>query len=412
MRGSRRRVLMLAYVFPPIGGGGVQRTLKFVRYLDPLGWDATVVSTRSRLYPARDPSLLEEVPAATRVVRTCALPLGHWLGLVLYRFRLRRSFAWVTWPDGGLGWAPFALLAGVRAVRRERPDVLYSTSAPQGAHFAALIIHRLTGIPWVADFRDEWAADAHRADRPRVLSALAARAERAITHRARRILVAADYFRLAGLPHDDPRRVEILNGVDEADLPSSPAGPPADRFVLTYVGTVYGIRDPSPVLRALASLAARNAIDGGRVEVRFVGSTWLEGFEPPPGIQVEKIGYVEHMQAVAEMSAATALLLYVPSSSLAPSGKVFEYLASGRPLLCLARQDNLASRLVREWAAGVVADPHDHEAIEKAILTLWKRWHEDGLPDQANVRRLTLERYSRRAGAAKLAEVLEEARGG
>ena len=138
---------MLAYVFPPIGGGGVQRTLKFVRYLEPLGWDATVVSTRSRHYPARDPSLLQEVPAATRVVRTHALPLARWVGLVFYRLRLRRSFAWVTWPDGGLGWAPFALVAGLRAVRRDRPDILYSTSPPQGAHFAALHRSSVNGDP-------------------------------------------------------------------------------------------------------------------------------------------------------------------------------------------------------------------------------------------------------------------------
>jgi glycosyltransferase involved in cell wall biosynthesis len=106
---------------------------------------------------------------------------------------------------------------------------------------------------------------------------------------------------------------------------------------------------------------------------------------------------------------ATALLLYVPSSSLAPSGKLFEYLASGRPILCLTHPDNLASRLVREWNAGVVADPHDEEAIEQALLILWQRWQENGLPDQAEVRRKTLERYSRRANALRLAAVLEAA---
>jgi glycosyltransferase involved in cell wall biosynthesis len=412
MKSPRRRVLMLAYVFPPLGGGGVQRTLKFVRYLEPLGWDTTVVSTRSRLYPARDPSLLQEVPPATHVIRTHALPLAHWIGLALHRLRLMRSFAWVTWPDGGLGWAPFALLAGLRAVRGEHPDVLFSTSPPHGAHLAALLIQRLTGIPWVADFRDEWSVDAHRADQPRMLSALAARAERAITSRARRVVVAADYFKLAGLSHDDPRRVEIVNGVDEADLPVASSEPHADRFVLTYVGTIYGIRDPSPVLHALASLVARSEIDGGRLEVRFVGSSWLEGFEPPPEIHVESTGYVEHARAVAEMFAATALLLYVPSSSLAPSGKVFEYLASGRPLLCLAHPENLASRLVRELDAGVVADPHDQKAIEQAFLKLWHFWQDNRLPDQAAVRRRTLTRYSRRMNAAKLAEVLEDARGG
>src|SRR5262249_21346561 len=122
MEHARRRVLMLAYVFPPLAGGGVQRTLKFVRYLEPLGWDVTVISTRSRVYPARDPSLLREVPPGTRVIRTTAFPLGRWVGLVLHRLGLRRAFAWATWPDGGLGWAPFALLAGLRAALRERPD--------------------------------------------------------------------------------------------------------------------------------------------------------------------------------------------------------------------------------------------------------------------------------------------------
>jgi glycosyltransferase involved in cell wall biosynthesis len=409
METGRRRVLVVAYFFPPLGGAGVQRTLKFVKYLSSFGWDATVISTRSRLYPARDPSFLEEVPPTTRVIRTAALPLAHWVGLVLYRLRLRRLFAWVTWPDGGFGWFPFALWAGLRAARRDRPDVILSSSPPQSGHFAALLVHWFTGIPWVADFRDEWAADAHRADEPRPLVRLAVCAERAFTKRARRLVVAADYFDLAGLPHDDPRRVEILNGVDESDVAIGIL-PSAERFVLAYVGTIYGIRDPTPVFRALAALADRGDLDRGRFLVRLVGSVWLEGFEPPAGIEVERIGYVDHARAVQEMSTATALLLYVPGASLAPSGKLFEYLASGRPLLCLAHPDNLASRIVRDWKAGVVADPRDEAKIERAILTLWARWEQNGLADQEEVRRRTLEQYSRRAGAERLAEMLEEAR--
>jgi glycosyltransferase involved in cell wall biosynthesis len=403
-----RRVLVLAYLFPPLGGAGVQRTLKFVRYLEPLGWDATVVSTRSRHYPARDPTLLREVPLSTRVVRTPALPLLRWVSLVPYRLRLMRLFAYLTWPDGGLGWLPFALPAALRAARRDRPDAIYSTSTPQAAHLAALVVNRLTGIPWIADFRDEWAADAFRADQPRRLARLAARLERAITRRAARVVVAGDYFRLEGLEARDPRRVVIVNGVDESDLRAG-IRPPSDRFVLAHVGTLYGLRDPSPALRALASLVRRGDVDGERIVVRLVGSMWLEGFEPPSGVRVEQTGYVEHSRAVEEMCAATALLLYVPSSSRAPSGKLFEYLASGRPVLCLAHPDNLASRLVREWHAGIVADPHDEQAIEQALLALWRRWLEDGLPDQEEVRRRTLERYSRRAGAERLAAVLDEA---
>ncbi len=406
----RRRVLVLAYFFPPLGGAGVQRTLKFVKYLAPLGWDAAVISTRSRVYGVADGSLLAEIPPDTRVVRTAALPVLRWAGILLYHLRLKRLRAWILWPDNGLGWAPFALIAGLRSVRRNRPDVLYSSSAPYSGHLVALVIARLTGIPWVADFRDEWAANPHLAGQPRALAALATRAERAITARARRVVVAADYFRLAGLPTEDLRRVEIVNGVDEADLPARGLRPPADRFVLAHVGTIYDIQDPSPVLRALAALAERGEIDSESIDVRLVGSLWLPKFAPPAGLRVESIGYVEHARAVAEMCAATALLLYVASSSLAPSGKLFEYLASGRPLLCVTHPENLASHLVHDWNAGVVADPRDQPAIERAILALWRRWQEGELGDQEHVRARTLEHYSRRATAAQLAQVFEDAR--
>ena len=391
----------------------MQRTLKFVRYLEPLGWDATVVSTRSRHYPARDPSLLDEIPASAHVVRTRALPLASWLSLVPYRLGLKRVFAYLNWPDGGIGWMPFALAAALRAARRDRPAVLFSSSSPYGNHLVALLVARLTGTPWVADFRDEWTANPHLTDQPRLLGRLSEGAERAITQEATKVIVAAGYFRLRGLAEDDPRRIEIANGVDEEDFPDSvETEPPRDRFVLSHVGTLYDLQDPSAALRALAALGARQTVDLERVEVRLVGNVWIPDFVPPPGVRVEQTGYVEHRRAIAEMCAATALLLYVPASSLAPSGKLFEYLASGRPILCLTGPDNLASRLVREWNAGVVADPHDEAEIEQALLTLWQRWQESGLPDQPEVRRKTLARYSRRKNAEQLAQVLDDAASG
>jgi glycosyltransferase involved in cell wall biosynthesis len=223
-------------------------------------------------------------------------------------------------------------------------------------------------------------------------------------------VVAADYFRLAGLAGGDSRLVEIVNGVDEADLEQASGGPPSDRFVLAHVGSIYEIRDPTPALRALGSLVSRGVVDADQVEVRLVGNLWIPGFAPPPGISVIATGYVSHEDAIEEMVAATVLLLYIAPRDLAPSGKLFEYLASGRPLLCLAPEENLASRIVRDWGAGVVAGPQDEEAIEEAITMLWRRWRAEGLPQQDDVRSRVFEQYSRRAGAARLADVLEDAR--
>jgi glycosyltransferase involved in cell wall biosynthesis len=129
-------------------------------------------------------------------------------------------------------------------------------------------------------------------------------------------------------------------------------------------------------------------------------------------VRLSKTGYVDHHDAVDEMRAADALLLYVAPTSLAPSGKLFEYLAAERPILCVTRRENLAAQLVQEWDAGLWAPPEDGAAIEQAILELLARKRAGTLVAQPHVRARTLERYSRRALAGRLADVLADAADG
>lgn len=158
------RVLMFAYIFPPLAGGGVQRTVKYVKYLPLHGFSSVVVTSRPRSIPvARDDRMLAEIPAGTVVVRARTVPIHR----VQYKFdgALRRlglptAVARASmWPDEWIGWLPAAVWHGVRAVKKHRPRVIFSTSPMVTAHLAALIVHRLTGVPWVADFRDGWALD-------------------------------------------------------------------------------------------------------------------------------------------------------------------------------------------------------------------------------------------------------------
>ena len=400
---------MLAYAFPPLGGAGVQRTLKFVKYLPEHGWDPTVVTVRWSPYQMRDPTLVGELPPGVRVLRAPELPLTPYLAMILSKLRADRARAFVTWPDNFQGWLPGAVAVALREIRRSRPDVLYTTSAPYVSHLAGLALHRMTGIPWVADFRDEWAANPHLQEGPRALRTLSRRAERAVATSAH-VVAVADYFDIAG--SRPGHRTTITNGVDPDDLAGLPApDPPHDRFRLTHVGTLYGEQDAAPVLAALRRLVERGDLDGARVELRVVGKVFLPdgGLELP--VRVSQEGYVSHREALLEMRRASVLLLYVAPASLAPSGKLYEYLTSERPILCVTRPDGLAHRLVRDYDAGECADPRDGAAIERAILELYRRWEAGRLGDRSGARERTLERFSRRALAGELASVLTDVAG-
>jgi glycosyltransferase involved in cell wall biosynthesis len=420
MTSRRKRVLAIHYFFPPLGGAGVPRMLKFVKYLQDFGWDVAVLtsSTKVRWYGARDESLLEDVPPDVEVVRAREVPIARLhrrLAGILRRLRISRLTSFVTWPDETVGWLPFAAAAGRRLARRWRPDVIVSSSYPYTNHFIALALSRLFGIPWVADFRDPWTHNP-QGTKPKALPwplpQLNVRTERALVRWADRVIVVDDRLELEGLRADDRRRVVIPNGVDPADLELTNADAtraPSDRFRLTYVGTLYGERDADPVFRAVARLIRAGVIDEKNFELSIVGNVWLSnGGVASYGIPVDHVGYVDHARAVSEMRSATALLFYAPSSTWAPSGKIFEYLVSGRPVLSVARRDNLAYQLVTELDAGAAAEPDDPAAIEQALELLYNRWQAGTLDVSPDVRARTLERFSRRGLTGDLARVLDD----
>lgn len=406
---------MFAYYFPPLAGGGVQRTLKYVKYLPDEDFESMVIAGGARAYALRDRSLLSEVPPGTTVIRARALPLqqAQWkLGGAARRVGLSgRLVDAALWPDGLVGWLPAAVWQGLRAARTHHPDVLYSTSKPETAHLAALIVHRATGIPWVADFRDAWTLNPFGADSARrgPLADASTRLERAVVAEASYLTVVDESFDLLDVASDDPRRVIIRNGVDPDDLPALDSrAPPTGRFRLAHVGTLYGSRDAAPVFAALRDLATQGKLDRERFEVRIVGHTNLKD-QDLDTLPVTVADYVDHLTALAEMSGASALLFYQPAESRGSSGKIYEYLASGRPVLCVADPTNIAYRLVDEIGGGVCADASDVRAISRAIERLVTGWQQHEQIVAPSVRAEVLRRFSRRTLAGELAGVLRAA---
>ena len=409
------RVLVLAYYFPPYGGGGVQRTLKLVKYLPRHGFDPIVVTSRPGNYPLLDATLSRDVPPETVVLRARSAPTRfvRWKAEGLLR-RLGlpvEPAAVLGWPDEMVGWLPGAVYQAVRAVHRYRPDAVLSTAWPVTAHVAALAVHRLTKLPWVADFRDPWSLNPHVQRGLVPLARGGAMLEREVTRRAAAVVVVDKSVELLGIEPGDPRLVVVRNGVDPDDLPPAGVVSAPERFRLSYVGSLYGSRDAAPVLAALRRLVERGSIAQDTFELRLVGDAGVSRDRDGAGIPVTRTGYVDHLEALREMAGASALLFYAPPGSRGSSGKIYEYLASGRPVLCVASSDSLARRLVEDLGAGPCVDPGDPHGIATAIERLVDAWRDGTLSVDPRVRGEALRRFSRDALAGELAAVLRSAIG-
>jgi hypothetical protein len=423
---------MVIPFFPPMGGGGVHRPLSFVRYLPEHGWRTTVVTPEGSAYWVSDPTLADRVPASCRVIRTRTWS-GQWLlartGPKGGRGPQRRSSrgfgvarrvaSAVLVPDSYVGWYPFAVRAALAVARAERVDALYSTSPPETAHLVGATLHRRTGLPWLADFRDPW-MNLHLLAPPTPWHERLHRAWEAKVC-ASAAVVATTCWHAARLRASYPRArvLRISNGYDGDETRSvASIVPPARPFRIVHAGTLTQRRSAVPFLEGLAAFFAARPDARGEVQVEFIGPREDENDRAVARLGLESWvrfrDTVPHAETLREERAAHVLLLIkhvdVRYDGLVP-GKLYEYIGLGRPVLALAPPGEAAD-LIRTLRRGMIASPSAPAEIAAAIGAMFDR-HRDGTLERAYdlSERPELER-SRLAGemAAALAELVR--RGG
>lgn len=339
-----KRVLMIAYHFPPLAGSsGIQRTLRFVQHLPAHGWQPLVLSAHPRAYESVSGDLLAEVPADTVVERAFALDTARHLSIA------GRYLGRMAIPDRWRSWAWGAVPSGLRMIRQFRPDVIWSTFPIATAHLIALRLHRRTGIPWIADFRDPMAQDGYPAD-PATWQSYKQIEQDAAIESARMVFATrgAQEVYTARYPAVPATRFAVIeNGYDEESFvtaekqAAAPLNPGA--FTLLHSGIVYpSERDPRALFEALGCLRAAGSPDLERLRLRFrapVHGDLLKALAAEAKVEhlVEILPPIPYHAALREMLAADGLMVMQGSNCNEQiPAKLYEYMRARRPLLGLA----------------------------------------------------------------------------
>jgi glycosyltransferase involved in cell wall biosynthesis len=436
---NKKKVLIIAYYFPPSGGAGVQRTLKFIKYLPPLGWEPVVLTVRDADYPAYDDSLLAELPPDLQIYRTF-IPEPYQLYRKLTGRQMneavdiatlsrdskqRKKFSerlaeWIRAtffiPDARVGWLPFAVAAGLKIIKKEHINVIYSSAPPYTCHLIGYWLKKFTGRPWVADFRDSWIGWLSSAKRPALPDRIDRYLERAVLKSADHILTVSK-----GIAQDlgsrnpdlvDERWQWLPNGYDGADFEGITTPPSNNKFVITYTGSLYGHRNPYYLLQAVAELMTELADLKKNLKLTFVGR--IGGFieemlhEPRFEGMIKIVPYVPHQQSIQYLLASDILLLIIddaPANKGILTGKLFEYLGARKPILALAPEGDAAD-LIREVKAGIVVHPSNINQIKQALKNYYARWKNNSLNNE-QLGKEKIRAFDRRELTRRLGEVLD-----
>jgi glycosyltransferase involved in cell wall biosynthesis len=426
------KILLLSYYWPPAGGPGVQRWLKNAIHLQKLGWEVTVITPQNPVAANYDESLVAEVPKAMRVIKTNAAdPFKAYgrltgkkgkigtggIGISNTKSTKQQVLNFIRAnffiPDARKGWNKYALTAAREVLKEEKFAAVITTGPPHSTHLMGLDLQKEFSIKWLADFRDPWVNIFYNKIFPRTKRTKAKDQglENLVLASADAILTVSP-----GLEAEfsaRTKRIEIIyNGYDPADIPSPERGT-QPFFSLRYTGNLKPNQNIEFLWTALADLCREEHDFKTNFRLEFIGNV-----DPSAQLRLEKLGleeqcvyhgYQAHHVATKAMVEAGALLFIVPNTEdnhLILTGKLFEYLGSGTPMLSIGPKDGNAAKIIAETGRGKSIDYKDYQEIKVRVKELYRAWK---LGKRSS--RLSLEStaaYTRHGAAEKLSSLVEE----
>jgi len=429
-----KRLLIITYYWPPSGGSGVQRWLKFVKYLRQSGWEPVIYTPENPELPEADASLEKDIPEGVEIIRRpiwepyliykrlAGLKKGDKLGAGFVNTKkkpgkLKELSLWIRGnfliPDPRCFWIKPSVAFLSQYLVKHPVDAIVSTGPPHSMHRIALHLHRKTGTPWLADFRDPWTnIDFYKElQLTAVANKIHHRMELEVLKEASRVTVigpymATDFKRLL----DRSYRV-ITNGFDPDDTGQPVTIQPEGKFSIAHIGTMAASRNPVSLWKALQQFSLELPGFKEDLEIRLAGNidvVILENIHTC-GLNgcLNKIDYLPHNEVVNLQKNTAVLLLQInntPNARMILPGKFFEYMASGRPILCIGPADGDSATIIHETGCGLTAGFEDIELICAHIKTLYNAYKKNELV----VSPAEINRFSRPELTKSLAVLLNE----
>lgn len=398
---SKKKILIITYYWPPSGGSGVQRWVKFVKYLVKKGWEPIIYTPENPEYPSIDESMLKDVPANLEVLKT-----KIWEPFDFYRKftgkkkneKINAGFlnegkkkngltqnlsVWIRGnffiPDARKFWIKPSIKFLNKYLENNEIDYMVSTGPPHSTHLIARGIKKKNNIPWIADFRDPWTNIDFYKDLK--LTKLADkkhhRLECAVLKEADLTITIGETMKTEFEALGAKKVICIPNGFDKEDL-SAKSIEKDEKFSIAHIGTLNPSRNPQLLWESLSELVSENQIFASRLSIKLVGKVDFivkEAIKKAGLSQyLELIPYLPHDEAIDEQQRSHVLLLLVnntPNAKGILTGKIFEYMSSRTPIIGIGPVDGDAANILNQTKSGIMVDYEDKEGLKDGLKLMF-----------------------------------------
>jgi len=429
---EQKKILIITYYWPPAGGPGVQRWLKFAKYLPDFGWKPIIYTPENPSYPLLDETLMKDVPENIEMVRTKIwepYQLAEKLNKSNKKFKagqfdVGKNQSWKSklsiWvrgnffiPDARVFWVKPSVTFLEKYLKENNINTIVTSGPPHSLHLIGLgLKNKIPNLKWIADFRDPWTEISYYKHLKLTKSSdkKHRQLESAVFKNADITLATsytdAENFRKAGA-----NAVCITNGFDESDSDEKVKGQKAEnKFTLSYIGVLEQLRNPENLWKALDELIIENTDFAANFSLKFVGRIDDKILQTIENSKLKNhilnLGYLSHGKAVEEMQNSDLLLITnfpnESSKGIIP-GKIFEYLASGKQIISFGPDKADVAKILEETQAGKHFNYQDTETVKKFILEKFELWKNGSLLKNTQ----NIEQFSRRNLTRQLTEVLK-----